>query len=279
MLRRKPAKEAAASPQDSRTPAASRAPTAPRVDGTEAALVGALLALAAISWTVLSAQLNGMDMGRWTSPGPLGLFAAMWVVMLAAMMFPSVAPMVVAYNKIHRRRRQLGRYAPPGCTGVFVCGYLLAWTMFGVMAYALYTAAASLFPDIFAADQGGRYLAAGVILLAAAYQFTPAKGIALMKCRTPMDFVLRRMRHGYRGALRMGIEHGAWCVGCCWALMVALFALGVMSLGWMAVIGALIAVEKMLPWRQLANRGIAVALTAIAIGIALAPGAMAGVTA
>jgi predicted metal-binding membrane protein len=199
--------------------------------------------------------------------------------MLAAMMFPSVAPMVVAYDLIHRRRRELGRYAPPGCTGVFVAGYLLTWTVFGVAAYGLYAAVATLFPSFFGQEQGGRYLAAGVVLVAAAYQLTPAKNVSLMKCRTPMDFVLRHMRHGYRGALRMGMEHGAWCVACCWALMVALFALGVMSVGWMAVIGAFIAAEKMLPWKRLANRGVAAALAAIAVGIALAPGVMPGMTA
>ena len=186
-------------------------------------------------------------MGRWTDPGPLGFFVATWVVMLAAMMFPSVAPMVVAYDRIQNHRRRQGRYAPAGSTAVFVAGYLLAWTVFGVLAYGLYNAVASLLPGFFGSDQGGRYLAVAVILVAAAYQLTPAKNVSLMKCRNPMDFLLHGLRPGYSGALRMGIEHGAWCVACCWALMVALFALGVMSLGWMALIGAFIAGEKMLP--------------------------------
>ena len=97
-----------------------------------------------------------------------------------------------------------------------------------------------------------------------------------MKCRSPMDFILHRLRPGYSGAVRMGVEHGAWCVACCWALMTALFALGVMSLGWMALIGAFIAGEKMLPWKRLANRSIAVALAVIALGVALTPAAMDG---
>jgi predicted metal-binding membrane protein len=113
-------------------------------------------------------------------------------------------------------------------------------------------------------------------MLAAAYQLTPAKNVSLMRCRNPMDFVLHRMRPGYRGALSMGVEHGAWCVACCWALMVALFALGVMSVGWMALIGAFIAGEKMLPWKRLANRSVAVALAVIALGVALAPAATNG---
>ena len=247
-----------------------------RVDPREAGLIAVLLLLAAASWVFTSTQLSGMDMGRWTDPGPLGFFVVTWVVMLAAMMFPSVSPMVVAYDRIQQHRRKTGRYAPAGSTAVFVAGYLISWTIFGLVAYSLYMAVASLAPGLFGSDQGGRYLAAGVVLMAAVYQVTPAKNVSLMKCRTPMDFVLHRLRTGYRGALVMGVEHGAWCVACCWALMVALFALGVMSIGWMALIGAFIAGEKMLPWRRLANRSVAVALAAIALGVALTPTAMAG---
>ncbi len=280
MLRRKhstrggvrPSARAAVSPA---TAAGSTAATS-RVDPREAGLIAVLLILAAASWVFTSTQLSGMDMDRWTSPGPLGFFVATWVVMLAAMMFPSAAPMVVAYARIQSHRRKMARYAPAGSTAVFVAGYLITWTVFGVVAYFLYMSVASLAPGLFASDQGGRYLAAGVIMAAAAYQLTPAKNVSLMKCRTPMDFILHRMRPGYRGALRMGVEHGAWCVACCWALMVALFALGVMSVGWMALIGAFIAGEKMLPWKRLANRSVAVALAAIALGVALTPAASVG---
>lgn len=250
--------------------------SASRIDPREAGLVAVLLFLAAVSWIVTSTQLGGMDMGRWTDPGPLGFFVVTWVVMLAAMMFPSVAPMVVAYDRIQQHRRKTGRYAPAGATAVFVAGYLVSWTAFGLVAYSLFMSVASLSPGLFGSDQGGRWLAVGVILLAAVYQLTPAKNVSLMKCRTPMDFILHRLRPGYRGALVMGVEHGAWCVACCWALMVALFALGVMSVGWMALIGAFIAGEKMLPWKRLANRSVAVALAVIALGVALAPAAMDG---
>jgi predicted metal-binding membrane protein len=256
--------------------AAVSSPTASRIDPREAVLIAVLLVLAAASWIVTSTQLSGMDMGRWTDPGPLGFFVATWVVMLAAMMFPSVAPMVVAYDRIQHHRRTMGRYAPAGATAVFVAGYLVSWTAFGLVAYSLYLSVASLAPGVFASDQGGRWLAVGVILVAAVYQLTPAKNVSLMKCRTPMDFLLHRMRYGYRGALRMGVEHGAWCVACCWALMVALFALGVMSIGWMALIGAFIAGEKMLPWKRFANRSVAVALAVIALSIALTPVAVGG---
>jgi predicted metal-binding membrane protein len=93
-----------------------------------------------------------------------------------------------------------------------------------------------------------------------------------------MDFILHRLRHGHGGALRMGVEHGAWCVGCCWALMVALFVLGMMSIGWMALVGAFIAAEKLLSWKRLANRSVAVALAVIALGVALWPVSMDGTT-
>lgn len=251
--------------------------TAFNLDPREAGLVAVLLILAAVSWIVSAVQTAGMDMGRWTDPGPLGFFLTTWVVMLAAMMFPSVAPMVVAYARITHHRRESGRYAPQGSTAVFVAGYLISWTIFGLAAYALYAMVASLIPGLFVSDPGGRYLAAGVIFVAAVYQLTPAKNVSLMKCRTPMDFILRRIRYGRLGALRLGLEHGAWCVACCWALMVALFALGVMSVGWMAIVGAFIALEKMLPWKRIANRLVAVALALIAVAIAFAPAMVPGV--
>ncbi|WP_246262809.1 DUF2182 domain-containing protein [Arthrobacter mobilis] len=244
-----------------------------RIDPREAALVAVLLALAGGSWISTATRMNGMDMGRWTDPGPPAFFLTTWVIMLAAMMCPSVAPMVVAYVRIHRRRKS-GRYAPYGCTAVFVAGYLAAWTLFGTAAYVLYVSAAALFPGFLASEPGGRYLAAGVVLAAAAYQLTGAKDICLMKCRTPVDFILHRMRHGYFRALRMGAEHGAWCVGCCWALMVALFPLGMMNVGWMALVGAFIAAEKMLPWKRLASRSVAAAPAAAALAIALVPAPM-----
>lgn len=236
-----------------------------------------LLILAAASWVFTSFQMSGMDMGVWTNPGPFGWFVITWVVMLAAMMFPSVAPMVVAYARIHGHRRKMGRSAPPGATAVFVAGYLITWTVFGLVGYGLYASAGVLFPSLFSSDQGGRILAGGVILVAAAYQLTPAKNVALMKCRSPMDFILHRMRQGYGGALRMGLEHGAWCVACCWTLMVALFALGVMSVGWMALVGAFIAAEKLLPWKRVANRSVALALVVIALAVVLWPVPMDGV--
>jgi predicted metal-binding membrane protein len=117
-----------------------------------------------------------------------------------------------------------------------------------------------------------------VIAAAAVYQLTPLKDACLRRCRGPLDFVTERWREGSGGALLMGVEHGAWCVGCCWALMAALFALGVMSLAWMAAVAAFIALEKLLPWKAVANRGVAAVLLGLALAVLLAPGQLPGLT-
>jgi predicted metal-binding membrane protein len=156
-------------------------------------------------------------------------------------------------------------------TPFFVAGYLLTWTGAGLAAYGLFALGRALFGDALAWDAAGRYVAAGVLVAAAAYQLTPLKDRCLSRCRGPLRFVLEGWRPGRAGALRMGLSQGAWCVGCCWALMASLFALGVMSLAWMAFVAALIALEKLAPWRVAANRAIAVGLLAIGLGLAIAP--------
>jgi len=226
---------------------------------------------------VTGERMAGMDAGPGTDPGTLGFYVGAWVVMMAAMMFPSIAPMVLMYRRVLKRRRELGK-ARPGATVLFVAGYLVVWTGFGLAAYALLETFRSLSIDALSWNEGGKYLAAGVIVAAAVYQLTPAKDVCLRKCRGPLDFVLGYWRNGYRGALRMGVEHGAWCVGCCWALMAALFALGVMSVGWMVFVAALIATEKLLPWKAIANRGIAVLLLTLGVAVALVPGQVPGLS-
>jgi predicted metal-binding membrane protein len=115
-----------------------------------------------------------------------------------------------------------------------------------------------------------------VLAAAALYEATPLKNICLAKCRSPVGFLLSSWRDGRRGALEMGARQGAWCLGCCWALMAALFALGVMSVTWMVVIAALIAIEKIVPWRSIATWGTAVVLAALAVGVAASPGHVPG---
>jgi predicted metal-binding membrane protein len=118
----------------------------------------------------------------------------------------------------------------------------------------------------------------GILAVAALYEFTPLKDVCLGKCRSPLGFLLGSWRGGLSGALQMGTKHGPWCVGCCWALMAALFALGVMSIAWMAFVAALIAAEKMLPWRRGATYGTAVILLLLAVLLVAAPDAIPGLT-
>jgi predicted metal-binding membrane protein len=239
------------------------------------ALVAALLALAVVGWLVTADRMAGMDAGPGTELGSLGFYVGVWVVMMAAMMFPSIWPMVVVYAGVEGGARTRGNPLP---VALFVGGYLAAWTAYGLAAYGVLELGRSLSIDALAWDTAGPYVAGGVILAAAAYQLTPAKDVCLRRCRGPMDFVRGHWKPGAGGALRMGVAHGAWCVGCCWALMAALFALGLMSLWWTAFVAALIAAEKLLPWKAVASRGVAALLAVLAIGVAFVPERVPGLT-
>jgi predicted metal-binding membrane protein len=253
-----------------------RAPPLPGL--IQLGLIGLLLVLAAIAWAVTNEQMSGMDAGPGTDPGTLGFFLGVWVVMMAAMMFPSIAPMVVMEVRLQEGRRERGQSAAAGTTALFVAGYLTTWAAAGLIGYALFEIGKALTGDVFSWDNAGPYLAGGIILAAALYQLTPLKDVCLRHCRSPFMFLMTHWRPGRLGGLRMGLVHGGWCVGCCWGLMAALFALGVMSIGWMALIAALIAIEKLLPWPALANRGIAVLLVALGLGVAFAPSSVPGLT-
>ena len=176
--------------------------------------------------------------------GTFGWFLGAWVVMMAAMMFPSVAPTVALYSRMTRQRSPL---APL----LFTAGYLVD---VGGGRRARVRRRASAATGSPATCWPGTGRAAGspaaTLLVAAVYELTPLKDVCLGKCRSPLGFLLGAWRDGWAGALRMGADHGAWCVGCCWALMASLFALGVMSIAWMAFVAALIAAEKLLPWRR-----------------------------
>jgi predicted metal-binding membrane protein len=248
------------------------------VDGAGVAFVAALIALAGLAWLITDERMAGMDAGPGTDPGALGFFLTVWVVGMAAMMFPSVWPMVTLYARLQARRHELARAAAAARTGTLVGGYLLAWTAFGLLGWAVHQVAAPVAGDAFAWDRAGRWLTAGVLLVAAVYELTPAKHACLRRCRSPLSFLLGAWRDGAAGALRMGLEHGAWCVGCCWALMTALFVIGVMSVAWMAFVAALIATEKLLPWRRTAVAIVTGLLVALALGVAIAPERVPGLT-
>jgi predicted metal-binding membrane protein len=241
------------------------------VDRTGVAIIATLIALAGLAWMVTGYRMAGMDAGPGSDPGALGFFLPMWVVMMVAMMFPSSWPMVAVYARLQVRRRELGRPAAVGGTALFVAGYLLTWTGFGLLMWVVYQSAARLTGDALAWNHAGRWLAGGAVLVAAVYELTPAKYACLRRCRGPLSFLLGAWRDGAAGALRMGVEHGAWCVGCCWALMVALFTIGVMSVPWMVFIAALIAAEKLLPWRRAVVGAVTLLLVALALGVTLVP--------
>jgi predicted metal-binding membrane protein len=221
-------------------------------------LIALLLVLAALAWWFTVEQMRGMDTGPGVELGSLAWFLGIWLVMMAAMMFPSVAPTVALYSTMTKRRNPL---APL----IFASGYLLTWTVAGLLAFAVSGAGRRLFGEALAGNRAGRWGAAGVLVFAAVYELTPLKAVCLRQCRSPLGFLLGSWREGLFGALHMGARHGAWCVGCCWALMASLFALGVMSVAWMAFVAALIALEKTLPWGRVATYGTAAVLLLLAV--------------
>jgi predicted metal-binding membrane protein len=231
---------------------------------TRLGLVALLLAIAAAAWWSTVDRMRGMDAGPGTNLGSLGWFVGVWVVMMAAMMFPSVAPTAALYGRMTRSRS-------PVAPLVFAGGYLSTWAAAGVAAFAVSDLGGRAIGDALAWDRGGRWFCGGVLWIAALYELTPFKDVCLGKCRSPLGFLLGSWRDGISGALRMGARHGAWCIGCCWALMAALFALGVMSIAWMAFIAGLIAVEKLVPSRRFATYGTAALLLALGVLLVVAP--------
>jgi predicted metal-binding membrane protein len=235
------------------------------------ALVGLLFALAALAWLWTADEMQGMAGSPGADLGTLAWFVGVWVVMMAAMMFPSVSPTVALYSKMTRSRS-------PAAPLVFTGGYLLVWGAVGVVAYGVFELGDRLLGAQLAWDAAGRWIAGGTLVLAAVYELTPLKNVCLAKCRSPLGYLLGSWRGGVAGALRMGAGHGAWCVGCCWALMAALFALGVMSVGWMAFVAAIIAAEKTLPWGRAVTWGAAAILLALGLVLLVSPDALPGFT-
>ena len=232
-----------------------------------ATIVASLLGAALVAWIVTVQRMRGMDAGPGTDLGSLGWYLGIWVTMMAAMMLPSAAPAVVMFA---RAREQVQTWA-------FVVGYLLAWAGYGLAAYAVYRAIRAEAPSFLAWDQHGPWVAGGALAVAGLYQLTPLKSACLRHCRSPLHFLLHG-RPGSVGALWMGIEHGSICIGCCVGLMLALFALGVMSLFWMAVVAAAILIEKALPGGETFARLLAVVLVALGIWVAASPGSVPGLT-
>jgi predicted metal-binding membrane protein len=183
--------------------------------------------------------MSMMEMGSGMS---FTLFISTWIVMMVAMMFPAIVPVVLLFD---RWRRTRGRSM--ASTISFVSGYLVVWGAAGLLVYA---ALVAIETQVQSSETAVR-LGGVSLVLAGVYQLSPLKTICLSKCRSPLSLVMQhgpRLGRGLRGPLEVGVVHGAYCLGCCWALMVVLIVLGLMNLGWMAAVSALILVEKVLPW-------------------------------
>ncbi|MDH3580447.1 MAG: DUF2182 domain-containing protein [Hyphomicrobiales bacterium] len=204
--------------------------------------------IAMTTWVFPPAAAPGItaawDAGYWA------IMLAMWWVMMIAMMTPSAAPMILLYARVARRAQTKGQL-PPGVlpTAVFLAGYLAIWLIFSAVA----TLAQWLLEQTGLVHQmlmwsTNATLTALLLIAAGLYQLTPLKAACLEHCRSPMEFLSRSWQEGRSGTFRMGISHGAWCVGCCWAMMALLFAGGVMNLVWIAGLAIAVLAEKLAPW-------------------------------
>ncbi len=241
-----------------------------------ALVLAAVVAAALVTWIVTVDRMQGMDAGPGTNLRGPGWFVGVWATMMAAMMLPSVMPMTLVFARVSAERQRRSRSF--ASTWVFISGYLAAWTAFGLLAYGIFRVIRSA--DIYALSwhAEGPLLAGSAIAAAGLYQLSPLKRSCLRHCRSPTHYIRTGWRPGWSGAVRMGLEHGALCIGCCWGLMLILFALGVMSIVWMLVVAALIFAEKMLPFGERLSRMFAVAFVLVGIWVAAAPSSVPGLT-
>ena len=254
-------------------------------------LLAALAAVAAIAWiwVVVGAgtgmstvgmtrrsgmpEITGMIMepAAWTA-GYAGLMLAMWWVMMIAMMAPGAAPMLLLFARVNRKERIAARpYVP---TGIFAAGYLAAWGGFSAVATALQWALEQLgllSPMMVATSY---WLGGAILVLAGAWQLTPIKSVCLRQCRSPLGFLVQSWKPGRLGAFRMGLEHGAYCLGCCWFLMGLLFFGGIMNLFWIAGLAVYVLLEKTVPLGDWLGRVVGIA--AAAGGVLMLASAIAG---
>jgi predicted metal-binding membrane protein len=252
-----------------------REPLAATVPRRERLAVASCLAiLALLAWLYLAAVADAMDamggssrsafmalmpMGPW-GPGEFALGFAMWAVMMVAMMLPGTGPMLLGFHAMARRR--FAARTAAARLAAFVLGYVAVWAGFSAGATALqgWLHAADAVTDLMISSN--RTLDAALLLGAGAWQLSPVKQVCLAKCRSPLAFFMSEWREGGTGAFVMGLRHGAFCVGCCWALMALLFVAGIMNLLWIALLSAAVRWEKVLPSGVVAARAAGVVLCA-----------------
>lgn len=243
--------------------------------------VAALVVVAAAAWVLTGRGADAhmrvgiltgdpdMTMGMAGMTAALGVFMATWTTMMVAMMFPAVAPVVLTFRRWVRQR---GR--PDTTVVAFLAGYLLVWSAIGLGAYAQMTV---LQDTVAAGSDLALRVGGGLLVAAGLYQLTPLKDICLRYCRTPFAVIMQhsnRLGRGHRGPFEVGIVHGAYCLGCCWALMVILVLLGMMSIAWMATVSAVIFAEKVLPRGRLIGRAVGVAVMLTGVVLVVAPVAL-----
>lgn len=242
--------------------------------GQSRIILGLLLLLAAVAWAFLVWQTtsdNMMAMGP-TMGLAAPLFLAIWVVMMIAMMFPTAAPMILIFHKVELNKRQRGEAFV--ATWVFVAAYLVVWTLAGVIAFACAVLSERLAQSIGLPAKTAARVGGALLIVAGLYQLTPLKSVCLSKCQSPITFIMTSWRDGFGGAMRMGIEHGLYCLGCCWLLFVILFPLGIMNVAAMAVLTALIFAEKAFPWGMRVAQIAAVVLVLYGVVVLFVPSAL-----
>ena len=241
-------------------------------------LLPVLAALVALAWAVLWAWARSpygryLDHGDWTASGPAAflcravpaagvlvptvLYGIAWILMTAAMMLPSTLPLFNAFDRLTAQRADHGRLLV-----LLGLGYMAVWGVFGLLAHALHGALLSLVDRVPTLAWHGWLIGTAIIALAGAFQFSKLKHRCLEKCRTPLSFVIEHWRGQAqaRRAFMLGAHHGLFCVGCCWALMLLMFAVGTGSLGWMLLLAAVMAIEKNFPWGHRLSTPLGVAL-------------------
>jgi len=251
-------------------------------------ILASLVVLGSLSWLYLfylaagmermdgfAGRLMGMPQmnaaGEMRKPSLAGaainfiLLSTMWIVMMIGMMLPSAAPTILLFAALERRRRSPRPY---GRVALFVSGYFVTWSVFSIAAAFLQTALSTAGQVSMQMVLTSGIISGAVLILAGLYEFSPLKNRCLSHCRSPLEWIAHHQRPGSFGALRMGMEHGLFCVGCCWMLMLLLFVGGVMNLLWVAVIAAMVLVEKLLPGGPIAARIAGGALVVFGVYVA-----------
>jgi predicted metal-binding membrane protein len=209
-------------------------------------ILGSLLLLAAAAWGLLIWQAAMTDDEMSLTMGMSApLWIALWIAMMVAIMFPTAAPMIMMFARVHAKREERGQAFVP--TWIFATSYLVVWALAGVLAYGVAVAGDALADESNWVMDNAARIGGGLLIAAGIYQLSPLKYVCLNKCRSPISFILNSWRDGFGGSFRMGLEHGVYCLGCCWLLFLILFPLGMMNIAVLALITLLIFAEKSAP--------------------------------